>query len=444
MNPPAITVPTAMPHRLCECHDCGYFHALPPLPRYTVAKCTRCRAVLARGRSDPLQRPLALSITSLLLLLLALALPFMNVSLGGRAIESYFTTGAVALEPFGLWELTLVVLGTTVAAPALRLGGLVAVLIGLRVHAPPRRLYMVFRVAMMLRQWAMVEVYMLGIFVAYSKLTDLVHVAVGPAVYALGALMLMMAATDASLDPEAVWTALERRDLVANPPAMRVHDHARGLGAAMDGLNPGSNVSCLTCGLITHVSAAGRVGDGCARCGTPLHHRKPDSLRRAWALLIAAAVLYIPANVFPVLTLISIGRGTPSTIIGGVIQLAGAHLWLLAILVFVASITVPVLKILGLTIMLLSVHWRLVRRLRDRTVLYRVVELVGRWSMIDVFMISILTGLVRLGFIANVEPGGGAVAFAGVVILTMLAAGCFDPRLMWDAAGRPSGSPTHE
>jgi paraquat-inducible protein A len=322
----------------------------------------------------------------------------------------------------------LVVLGTTVAAPLVRLLCLIAVLLGLQVRAPPRRLFILFRVAVGLRQWAMIEVYMLGIFVAYSKLVDLAHVSVGPAVYALGTVMLAMAAAEASLDPDFVWEALERRGLVANPPAMKAHGHSP---------DRGEKISCLTCALVT----SAEEGEGCPRCGAPLRRRKSNSQTRAWALLIAAAVLYVPANTYPVLTLISIGRGQPSTILGGVVQLVQAHLWFLAALVFVASITVPVLKILGLAIMLLSVRWRSAKRLRDRTVLYRIVELVGRWSMIDVFMISILTGLVRLGFIANVQPGGGAVAFAGVVILTMLAAGSFDPRLMWDAARR---NPGHE
>jgi paraquat-inducible protein A len=273
----------------------------------------------------------------------------------------------------------------------------------------------------------MIEVYMLGIFVAYSKLIDLVHVDVGPAVYALGALMMVMAAIDASLDPETVWEALERRGLVADPQRL-AGDHASKLPAAQ-------RISCLSCGLM-HPA---RDGDDCPRCGARLHRRKPDSQRRAWAFLIAATIMYIPANVFPVLTVISLGRGQPSTILGGVVELAAAKLWVLAILVFVASITVPVLKILGLVVMLLSVPRRMGSRLRDRTVLYRVVELIGRWSMIDVFMISILTGLVRLGFIADVRPGFGAVAFASVVVLTMLSAGCFDPRLMWDAARRNPG-----
>ena len=156
---------------------------------------------------------------------------------------------------------------------------------------------------------------------------------------------------------------------------------------------------------------------------------------RAWALMITAIVLYIPANVYPVMTVISFGSGSPDTILSGVKELALAGMWPLALLVFFASITVPVLKIVGLAILLITTqrgsHWRL----RDRTVLYRIVESVGRWSMIDVFMISILVGLVRLGAIATIEPGIGAIAFAAVVITTMIAATCFDPRLMWDAAG---------
>ncbi len=425
---PASASGTDPSKRLLACHQCGLEYAVPRLLPGTVAACRRCGLVLGRYRADPLQRPLALSITGSLLLAVAVAMPFMTVSLGGRGLATHFTTVAITLEQFNMWELTLVVLGTTLIAPAVRLGCLVAVLAGLQLHAPPRFLYLLFRLADRLKQWAMIEVYMLGIFVAYSKLIDLAHVQVGPAVYALGALMIVMAATDASLDPEAVWDALENRGLVAEPARLAGHNPPP----------PGARrVACLSCGLVQNAED----GDGCPRCGAHVHQRKPNSLTRAWACLAAAAVMYIPANTFPVLTVISLGRGQPSTIIGGVVELARSHMWALAILVFVASITVPVLKILGLTVMLTSVHRRTAGRLRDRTRLYRVVELVGRWSMIDVFMISILTGLVRLGFIADVRPGIGAIAFASVVILTMLSAGCFDPRLMWDAARR---NPGHE
>ena len=172
----------------------------------------------------------------------------------------------------------------------------------------------------------------------------------------------------------------------------------------------------------------------CPRCGARLHHRKPNSLNRTWALVITAFVLYIPANVFPVMTVISFGHGEPDTILSGVKALIAANMWPLALLVFFASITVPMLKLCGLVFLLVSVHRKSTWRLRDRTVLYRIIESVGRWSMIDIFMISILIALVKLQAIATIEPGIGATSFAGVVIITMIASMMFDPRLMWDAA----------
>ena len=175
-------------------------------------------------------------------------------------------------------------------------------------------------------------------------------------------------------------------------------------------------------------------GVRCTRCGFRLRVRKPGSIERTWAFSLAAAVLYIPANVYPVLTVVRLGAGQPSTILGGVKELVELRMWPLAALVFFASVAVPVLKLLGLVILLMSTHCRMRWALNDRTVLYRIVEAIGRWSMIDIFMESILVALVQFGQIASVYPGPGAVAFAAVVILTMLAARSFDPRLMWDNA----------
>jgi paraquat-inducible protein A len=170
----------------------------------------------------------------------------------------------------------------------------------------------------------------------------------------------------------------------------------------------------------------------CTRCGAKLHHRKPNSLSRSWALLIAAAVLYIPANTYPIMTVRELGNGTPDTILSGVARLFESGLWPLAVLVFVASVAIPILKILTLGYLLGSVRGAARLDLVARTRLYRLIELVGRWSMVDIFMVSILIALVRLGNLAEITPGVGALAFASVVVLTMLSAMSFDPRLMWD------------
>jgi paraquat-inducible protein A len=172
----------------------------------------------------------------------------------------------------------------------------------------------------------------------------------------------------------------------------------------------------------------------CPRCGALLHQRKSDSISRTWAFLIAAFILYIPANLYPIMTVISFGRGAPDTIISGVIHLIEADQWPIAALVFFASIFVPILKLLVLAFLAISVQLKSKWRPRDRTVIYRFTEVVGRWSMIDIFMISILVALVKLGAIATIEAGIGATAFAAVVVLTMFAAMAFDPRLIWDNA----------
>lgn len=171
----------------------------------------------------------------------------------------------------------------------------------------------------------------------------------------------------------------------------------------------------------------------CPRCGATLHRRKTNSLTRTWALTLTAYILYIPANILPVMTVIMSGKGEPDTILSGVIALLQGGMWPLALVVFFASITVPVLKLLILTGLLISVEMKSHWRPKQRTMLYRITEGVGRWSMIDVFVISILVALVKLGALATIEAGAGALAFSGVVVVTMFAAMSFDPRLIWDA-----------
>jgi paraquat-inducible protein A len=192
-------------------------------------------------------------------------------------------------------------------------------------------------------------------------------------------------------------------------------------------------ISCHACHQLSRIPSGFANGEAiCPRCEAHIHLRKPNSISRTWALLIAAYILYIPANLLPVMTVISFGKGEADTILSGVKELIHAGMLPIALLVFIASITVPVLKLLTLTYLLLSVHYKSRWRPRERTFLYRITEVVGRWSMIDIFMISILIALVKLEAVATIEPGMGAISFASVVVLTMFAAIGFDPRLIWD------------
>ena len=170
----------------------------------------------------------------------------------------------------------------------------------------------------------------------------------------------------------------------------------------------------------------------CTRCGALVHARRPDSLMRTWALLLTSAILYIPANLLPIMTINSLGQGSPSTIMAGVIELMQHGMIPIAAVVFIASILVPTFKLVGIALLLYSVQRHQPLSARQRIIMYRFIEFIGRWSMLDIFVIAILVAVVNFGRIASVEANLGAVAFASVVVLTMLAAVTFDPRLIWD------------
>jgi paraquat-inducible protein A len=421
-TPAEMTAP-----RLHECPDCGQMQILPALPPGARAVCQRCDAVLRHTRRDPLVLPLALNISALILFVLGASLSLMADTTAGQQRVADLITGPAALERYGLWEVSAVVLVTTVAAPLARIVCMLSVLIGLRLKRPPTVLRTLYAWVEHLRPWSMVEIYLLGLFVAYVRLSDIARVDLGPAVYALGGLMVIMVLADHLLDDQAVWEALD-------PPNRRRHHRMLDANPATpDRPEPNIHrwrIGCDTCGLVSRSAPGMR----CSRCGFRLRVRKPGSVARTWAFSIAAMVLYIPANIYPVLTVVRLGAGEPSTILGGVRELLDLGMWPLAALVFFASVAVPVLKLIGLGILLISTHTGTGWALHDRTVLYRIVDAIGRWSMIDIFMESILVALVQFGKLASVYPGPGAIAFAAVVILTMLAAHSFDSRLMWDSA----------
>jgi paraquat-inducible protein A len=188
---------------------------------------------------------------------------------------------------------------------------------------------------------------------------------------------------------------------------------------------------CHGCGLaVKSMRAAGE--QACPRCGSHLHLRKPDSIARSWAFLIAAAILYIPANVLPVMQTGSLFGSQKDTILSGVAYLWHSGSWELAVVVFIASIMVPMAKIIALAFLLVSVQMRSRWQPRQRTRLYRLVEMVGRWSMLDIYVITLLVALVQLKALATIRAEPGAIAFGAVVVLSMQAASSLDPRLIWD------------
>ena len=199
-------------------------------------------------------------------------------------------------------------------------------------------------------------------------------------------------------------------------------------------------VSCSSCDLASRLPTLGfRESAHCRRCGAALSLRRSPGTAKTWALLLTAMMLYLPANLLPVVSVVSFGRVTAETIMGGVISLVATDNWSIAIIVFCASILVPAFKILVLLLLLLSVELGWQTRPALRTRLFWFVESIGRWSMIDVFVISILVALIDFQEVATVTPGFGMVCFAGVVVFTLLAALSFDPREIWDALEEEDG-----
>ena len=434
---------------------------LPAVRRPHIAECRRCARLLAGPAAGRVDAPLALALAALMLLIPATAAPLLSVISHGAARVCWLSTGIAGLWREGFAPLAVIVGAFCLAFPYVYLAALIAVLAALRLGARAL-LGAAFRWIMRLRPWMMLEIFLVGCFVAYSRLRLVVgvHVLAGGwcLMGATGALLLTLT----QLDERTVWEALpvrrarDRRPLhsdwhadlyasrsvglragsgagwVVEQDAARQGDrHRAGHPGKPDDLDRA--IACTTCELL--VSGA-QAGDTCPRCGAALHHRKPYAFSITAALVAAGFMLYIPANALPVLTLVSFGNEQSNTIITGVLELIRNRLWPLALIVFLASIVVPLLKLCGLTWMLLATLQGSPRLLIARTRFFRLIDTVGSWSNIDVFVAAVLVGLLQFGALAQARAGGGLTAFAAVVILTMIATRTFDTRLMWDASQR--------
>ncbi len=191
-------------------------------------------------------------------------------------------------------------------------------------------------------------------------------------------------------------------------------------------------VSCETCGLLTKPAFVNNPGH-CPRCGERLALRRHNAVQRTWAFIIAAGICYIPANLMPVMITTTVTSTELDTIMNGAVRLYTSGSWPLALIVLIASVVIPMAKIIALSYLLITVQRRSIQGQQERARLYRLLEIVGRWSMLDVFVITFVVALIQLKPLMSVKPGAGVLFFAAVVVLTMIAAETFDPRLIWDS-----------
>ena len=393
----------------------------PVLPR-EKARCVRCRSVLYRGIFSDASRMAAITLATLITYVIAQCCPIVELDVNGNVSRATLL-GAIAV----LWQQHMpLVAGAvflfTILLPALELLSLLHVTLALALGHKPRLFNILLRTVHLARRWGMTEVLMIGILITVVKMTSLAAVVLQPGLFAFGALTLMLAIV-VSFNPKTLWNLGDSMSPQSVAPPV-----------------PEEALSCHVCGLVSADTHAAH--QDCPRCHARLHHRHPDSVARTWAYLIAAAILYIPANLLPVMYTHSLFGLEDDTIISGVLYFWDSGSPALAAIIFIASIVVPMLKLAVLALLTWTAQRRSRWRPLQRTVLYRLVEFVGRWSMLDIFVITLTVALVRFQSLATITAGPGALAFCAVVVLTMIASMQFDPRLIWDPVP-PNGEQQH-
>ncbi len=424
------------------CGDCDLLQRLAPPPPGAAARCRRCGHTIALNRPDSLNRTLALAIAACIVLIVANLSPLMVLSVSGRQASTTILGGAREMWFTGQAITAILVVFCTVIAPAVHIGIMSTVLIAVRRPPAPQWVGTLLRWSEWHQSWAMVEVMMLGILVALIKIADLATVIPGIGMFAAGALVILVAAMTVSFDPREVWQRVAWAGGAApssspfrtsTVPAKRKFPCARFLTAIDAGL-----VSCEVCGLLSRPADIHEPGR-CPRCGGALNFRHHTAIQRTWALIIAALICYIPANLLPVMVTNTLVYSEKDTIMSGVVMFYKTGSWHLAIIILIASVVIPLAKIMALAYLLVTVQRRSERGQNERLRLYRLVTFVGRWSMVDVFVVTFTVALIQMRPLMSIQPGAGILFFAAVVVLTMIASENFDPRLIWDCTNAQRG-----
>ncbi|OZI34070.1 paraquat-inducible membrane protein A [Bordetella genomosp. 10] len=405
---------------LIACEHCASIYRRHDLDPGEVASCGRCGTTLWRYSGLTLASWLALAVTASIVFMIANAYPVAIMQVQGMEQQASLLDAITVTWEQDHWAVALMTGAAGFALPMAQLILLMWVLYPLSRGRLPPAFRFCMRMLGLLRPWCMVPVFMLGVLVAVVKLSGMASVqpGFGLAGFALLTILLTMLGR---LSPHTLWRYAEDTGVVQAFIPQERH------GEILTG--------CHVCGQVQAVPLGEPEAlHRCHRCNAVLHLRKPDHLARTWALLIAAVFFYVPANVLPVMSINSLFGSSAHTILGGVIELWQMGSWDLATIVFVASVMVPLTKLLSLAALALFIQFGNTANLRQRTRLYSMVEFIGQWSMLDVFVVILLAALANFHGLMEISAAPGAAAFGMVVILTMLAAMSFDPRRGWDQA----------
>ncbi|WP_312079230.1 membrane integrity-associated transporter subunit PqiA [Leclercia sp.] len=401
------------------CSQCDMLVALPALEHGHKAACPRCGTTLTTKWDAPRQRPTAYAIAALFMLFLSNLFPFIYMKVGGITSEVHLLEipGVMFSEDYASLGTFFMLFVQIVPAFCL----VVILLLVNRVQMPRALKIRLARILFQLKSWGMAEIFLAGILVSFVKLMAYGDVGVGSSFIPWCLYCVLQLRAFQCVDRRWAW------DDIAPAPVL-----SQKLKVGVPGIHQNLRL-CSCCTAILPVDQ-----EVCPRCESKGHVRRKNSLQWTMALLITSIMLYLPANILPIMITNLLGDEMPSTIMAGVVLLWGEGSYPVALVIFIASIMVPTLKMIAIAWLCWDAKGHGKRDSERMHFIYEVVEFVGRWSMIDVFVIAVLSALVRIGGLMSIYPAIGALMFALVVIMTMFAAMTFDPRLSWDREPEPS------
>lgn len=410
---PQPAIDTTPASELVLCRYCDLLQQLPQLQDGEEADCQRCGHELDARQRESAIRPILYAISALFMLVLTNLFPFVGMDAAGSHRDmDFLDTSAVLLSENYPWLAILVWLFIQ-AIPAFCMIAIIYLKLGMFFRLPA--LVQTARLLYALKPWSMVDIFLIGLIVSFVKLLTHFEISLGMSFWAFCIFCLLHLRTFQVVDRHELWSRIA--------PAPQP---VQGKIAGETGLSQHLKV-CTCCTALVPLEQT-----TCSRCGTKVRQRIPNSIQKTLALLVTATILYIPANLLPMMETVSLGDSIESTIISGIILMWQDGAYPVAIVVLLASVVIPVLKIVVMFWLCYLTTLPQSERSRHGTWIYPVVDWIGRWSMVDVLVVAILAALVRFDALVGVYPGMGTFVFACVVIITMLAAMSFDPRLLWD------------
>lgn len=397
------------------CPQCDLMTQLPELNPGSKASCPRCGTTLTANWVEPQRRPTGYALAALFMLVLANLFPFVNMHVAGMSSEITLLRIPQVMVSEDYSSLATLFMVFVQAVPAVCMVVILLLVSHVKLSLPLKRA--MARMLFKIKTWGMSEIFLAGVLVSFVKLMAYGDIGIGTSFIPWCLFCVLQLRAFQCVDRRWLWNRISPMPSLPAEPV-----------AAISGLHQGLR-SCRCC---TAILPADQLV--CPRCSTRGHVRRRHSLQWTMALLITSFLLYIPANLMPIMITEALGSKITSTIMAGVILLWSEGSYPVALVIFIASIMVPSLKMMAIGWLCWDANSKGEAHHDSERMhkIYEVVEFVGRWSMIDVFVIAVLSALVRMGQLMNIYPATGALLFAIVVILTMFAAMTFDPRLTWD------------